>query len=284
MVALKDDLRFALDRVAFARYAGSNLKRRRTFEPDPWQERLLRSIHKRILLNCSRQSGKSTTTSIIALHKALYEPGTLTLCIGPAERQAKEFFAKVSRFYHALGGQVSAESVRKLGLTLDNGSRIEALPGSEKTIRGFSEVDLLILDEASRIDDALYYSVRPMLAVSDGSLMMLSTPWGKRGVFFEEWTGDGDWDRYEVSATDCPRITAEFLEEERRRLPERLYFQEYFNKFVETEDSVFDYDAVEAAIDESIAPLFGEAKTSLDGPLSEEVKPLPLSGGSSIYE
>jgi hypothetical protein len=145
-------------------------------------------------------------------------------------------------------------------------------------------VDLLILDEASRIDDALYYSVRPMLAVSDGSLMMLSTPWGKRGVFFEEWTGDGDWDRYEVSARDCPRITAEFLAEERRRLPERLYFQEYFNKFVETEDSVFDYDAVEAAIDESIQPLFGEAKPSLDGPLSEEVMPLPLSGGSSIYE
>lgn len=161
--------------MEFARYVGWKLKRR-CLDPDPWQARLLRLRAKRVLLNCSRKFGKSTTIAILTLHKALYEPGTLIFVIGPAERQAKEFFAKVSRFYHALGGQISAESVRKLGLVLENGSRIEALPASEKTIRGFSEVDLLILDEAARIDDTLYYGVRPMLSVSGGSLMMLSTP------------------------------------------------------------------------------------------------------------
>jgi hypothetical protein len=273
MVGLREDLTFALDRVEFARHVGRKLKRR-CFDPDPWQARLLRSRAKRVLLNCSRQSGKSTTTAMLTLHKALYEPGALILVIGPAERQAKEFFAKVSRFYHALGGQVSAESVRKLGLVLENGSRIEALPGSEKTIRGFSEVDLLILDEAARIDDALYFGVRPMLAVSGGSLMMLSTPWGKRGVFFEEWVGDGDWDRYEVSADQCPRITPEFLEEERRRLPERLFLQEYFNKFVETEDTVFDYDAVEAAITDEVEPLFTPHAAPSDVALAPDIQPL----------
>ena len=82
-----------------------------------------------------------------------------------------------------------ADSYRKLGMELINGSRIEALPGTEKTIRGFSGVDLLIVDEAARVADELYYAVRPMLAVSGGRLMMLSTPFGKRGVFYEEWTG-----------------------------------------------------------------------------------------------
>jgi hypothetical protein len=98
-----------------------------------------------------------------------------------------------------------------------------------------------------------------MLAVSGGSLMMLSTPYGKRGVFYEEWIGDGEWDRYEIPATECPRITPEFLAEERRRLPERVFLQEYFCEFLETEDQVFSHEDVEAAIDPNVTPLFAEA-------------------------
>ncbi len=72
-------------------------------------------------------------------------------------------------------------------LRLENGSRIVSLPGTEGTVRGFSGVALLIVDEASRVDDALYHAVRPMLAVSHGKLVLLSTPWGKRGFFYREW-------------------------------------------------------------------------------------------------
>jgi hypothetical protein len=61
---------------------------------------------------------------------------------------------------------------------LPNGSRIEALPGSEKTVCAFSGTSVLILDEAAGVDDKLYYAARPMLAVSRGSLMMLTTPYG----------------------------------------------------------------------------------------------------------
>jgi len=46
-----------------------------------------------------------------------------------------------------------------------------------------------------------------MLAVSGGSLMMLTTPYGKRGVFHEEWTGGTDWERYRVTAEDTPRVS-----------------------------------------------------------------------------
>jgi hypothetical protein len=96
-------------------------------------------------------------------------------------------------------------------MELANGSRIEALPGTEKTIRGFSGVNLLLVDEASRVDDALYFAVRPMLAISGGRLLLLTTPFGRRGIFYEEWTGDGAWERYEVPARcllsgSCPKL------------------------------------------------------------------------------
>jgi hypothetical protein len=78
------DLAWALDRVVFARVL--------RLEPDARQEKQLRSTSDRVLLNCCRQSGKSTTTALIALHRALYHPGSLILCLVPALRQSQELF------------------------------------------------------------------------------------------------------------------------------------------------------------------------------------------------
>jgi hypothetical protein len=239
------------DRAKFARTLG--------LEPDEWQKRLLRSEAPRILMLCARQTGKSTAAGVLALHEALDSPGALVLILAPAERQAKELFSKVAGFYHTFGHPIPADSHRKLGVELANGSRIEALPGTEKTIRGFSGASLLIVDEAARVDDGLYYAIRPMLAVSGGRLMMLTTPYGKRGVFYEEWTNGEGWERYEVPATECPRISQAFLEEESRALPARIYRQEYFNSFEETDDQVFSYEDVQAAMSEDVTPLFGVA-------------------------
>jgi hypothetical protein len=249
MVSLAGDLRLALDRVSFARSVG--------VEPDVWQEDLLRSGSDRILLNCSRQSGKSTMSAVMALHRALYHPGSLVLCLAPALRQSQELFGKIASFYRDLGRPVAPQGERKLSLELENDSRIITLPGSEKTIRGFSGAALLLVDEASRVDDGLYYAIRPMLAVSGGSLMMLSTPFGKRGVFYEEWTGSHAWERYEVPASECPRIPPEFLEEERATLPSWVYRQEYECSFEETEDQVFTTEMVERAVTSEVKPLFG---------------------------
>jgi hypothetical protein len=254
MVSLAGDLKLALDRVSFARSVG--------VEPDPWQEDLLRSGSDRVLLNCSRQSGKSTMSAVIALHRALYHPGSLVLCLAPALRQSQELFGKIAGFYRDLGRPVAPQGERKLSLELENDSRIITLPGSEKTIRGFSGAALLLVDEASRVDDGLYYAIRPMLAVSGGSLMMLTTPYGKRGVFFEEWTSEREWERYEVPARECPRISEDFLEEERSTLPPWVYRQEYECSFEETENAVFTHEMIERAVTSEVKPLFGTAKLS----------------------
>jgi hypothetical protein len=245
---LADDLRLAYDRVSFASALG--------VVPDAWQGDLLRCSSGRVLLNCCRQSGKSTMSALIALHRALYRPGSLVLILAPAERQAKETFSKVAEMYATVGESVAPDSYRKLGMELENCSRIEALPGTEKTIRGFSGVDLLVVDEAARVDDGLYYAVRPMLAVSGGSLMMLSTPAGKRGVFYEEWANGVGWQRYEVTASECPRIKPAFLAEEWRTLPSWVYRQEYECSFEETEEQVFTTEMVERAVSAEVRPLF----------------------------
>ncbi len=144
-------------------------------------------------------------------------------------------------------------------MRLANGSRIEALPGTEKTVRGFSGVDLLLVDEASRVDDGLVFAIRPMLAVSGGRLVMMSSPAGRRGVFYGEWTEGERWERYEVPADEVPRISPEFLAEERRALPDRIFRQEYMCEFLDVENQLFGSDLVESAVTDNVTPLFPEA-------------------------
>jgi hypothetical protein len=248
MAALRDDLALALDRAAFARQIG--------IEPDDWQRDLLRSSAERVLLNCCRQSGKSTVSAILALHRSLYHPGSLVLCLAPSLRQSQELFAKVAGFYRDLGRPVPAHAERKLSLELENESRIVTLPGTEKTVRGFSGAALLVVDEASRVGDELYFGIRPMLAVSGGALIMLSTPAGRRGIFHQAWTEGVGWQRFEIPWSAVPRITPPFIEEERRSLPARIFRQEYECSFEEVEDAVFAYGLVEHAITPEVKPLF----------------------------
>jgi hypothetical protein len=155
----------------------------------------------------------------------------------------------------ALEWPLPAEQSTALQLRLSNGSRIVALPGKEGTIRGYSGVRLLILDEAARVPDELVKAVRPMLAVSSGTMVMLSTPFGTRGAFYEAWKSRERWERFEVPATEVPRIPREFLEEERRTMGQWAFSQEYLCKFMADTGAVFDLDDVMRAIDPGIKPL-----------------------------
>jgi hypothetical protein len=243
--------------------------------PDPWQSELLLSPWERALLLCSRQAGKSTVTAALALHEALYRTESLTLLLAPALRQSQELFAKVWAFYRGLSRPAQIDAKSALRLKFANGSRIVSLPGKEKTVRGYSGVDLLIVDEAARVDNDLYEAVRPMLAVSGGRLMALTTPWGRRGWFYEAYVSDQDWHRVKVTARDCPRISEAFLEQERRELGDWLFRQEYLCEFVDTIDQLFATRDIDRAFNPDVKPLFGGGARSADDTSSDDdIEPL----------
>jgi hypothetical protein len=186
----------------------------------------------------------------------LLRPRSTVLLLSPSQRQSGELFRKALDLFGALGRPVPVAAESALRLELANGSRIVSLPAGEKNIRCYSGVAMLVIDEAARVDDALYRSVRPMLAVSQGRLVALSTPFGKRGWFHDEWHGQGVWERVRITAEECPRIPREFLADERRSLGERWYRQEYLCSFEETIDAVFSYTDIQAAFSDDVQPLF----------------------------
>lgn len=253
MASLRDDLRWALDPVTFAVEALA-------LKPDPWQERVLRSSSRRMMLNCSRQAGKSTIASALALHRALFFEQSLVLLLSPSLRQSSELFRKVLDLLAKLPNAPDRREDNRLSLTIGNGSRIVSLPSSEATVRGFSGVSLIIEDEAAFVPDELYAAVRPMLAVSGGRLILMSTPNGKRGHFFCEWSApEGSWERIRITASEVPRISAEFLVEERRSLGAWRYAQEYEGAFAEGDDQLFRYEDVMEAVTPEALPLLVHA-------------------------
>lgn len=252
MLELASNLACALDPVLFAETMLG-------FKPDEWQAKAMRSTSKQIILNCSRQSGKSTTTAALALHTALFRPGSLILLVSPSLRQSRELFVKVTGFLKALNHKPKLDEDNKLSITLENKSRVVSLPSSPETIRGFSAVDLVIEDEAAFCQDNLYRSVRPMLAVSNGKLILMSTPYGKLGHFYEEWVNGGDeWEKIKVTAHQCPRITPEFLEGEKNSLGSLWFNQEYMGIFAERIDSVFSHDSIMESFSSDVKPLFND--------------------------
>jgi hypothetical protein len=243
------DLSYAIDPAAFAEACGVTV--------DEWQGKLLRERHKRCLMCCSRQSGKSTTVAIMSLHTALYDPSSLIVLAAPSQRQSAELLRTIRLLHGQLVGAPELTSDNVLRLEFSNQSRIVALPGEQKTVRGLSAAKLVVVDEAAQVDDALLAALRPMTAVSNGSIVMLSTPKGRRGAFFEAWHGDPDaWHRVSVPASACPRISPEFLESERRELGEARFSEEYALAWLDPDTSAFSTAIIDAAFDPEVRPLW----------------------------
>ena len=250
-----ENIRLAAD-VAYFGY------RKCGFRCDAQQRNIFRRSNKRVILNCSRQTGKSTTAALIAVHTACLQPASTIVVTAPTKQQIREFMRKVRDF-----ASVASASSRggRFFVEFKNGSRIIGIAANEDNVRGFSAVTLPIIDEASRVKDEVYFALLPMLAVSNGGLWLLSTPKGQRGFFHAEWadttngTIDGplstdNWVKITVTAHQCERIQTKFLQLQKIRLGERRFAQEYECTFVDTKHNVFHPEATRNAFRDDIQP------------------------------
>jgi hypothetical protein len=123
---------------------------------------------------------------------------------------------------------------------------------------------LLIIDEAAQVHEKAYTNARPMLAISNGKIVILSTPHGKRGFFYEAWENEDEWLKIEINAEQCPRFSRKFLAEEKERMLDWEFKQEYYCYFAEAVDSVFKAEDIEAAFNHPELKSRSDIDMSLD--------------------
>lgn len=283
------------DAVSLMRLAG--------MEPDPMQQEVVQASGHHLVL-AHRQRGKSQIAASVAFADALQYPGCLDLIVSRSLRQSRELFRKVRHFYDLIqpcGLKKDTENE----LELETGSRIISLPGNAETLVGFSSVHRLILEEAARIPDSTYYALRPMLARSGGTILAITTPFGRRGWFYEAWSGqtvdqnldvatverlladldfpigeysepglvmpealDGtvyQWTKTFAPVTYYPRLSKAYIANERLQVPDLWFRQEWLCEFVELGAVVFPYDDLVAMLADDITPLFGVTGAMQEG-------------------
>jgi len=246
------DIARALDPALLARDADITL--------DDWQADFVRSSAPQIIMLVPRQHGKTEASIVKALSVATTEPDSLILIASPSQRQSDEFVLRARKAYGRIKDAPALIGDAARRIEFANGSRLLALPGDNDgdTLRGLANVRLAIVDECSRCSDALIGAIRPMLATNkNGQLIYLSTPAGKRGVFFETWTSDDlDWHRIKVDLGSCPRITPGFLARERKNLGDTKFREEYGLEFLDSNIAAFNSTLVDLMFDPEVRALW----------------------------
>lgn len=206
-----------------------------TFSLDPWQKEIL-DIDDDICVRSGRQVGKSTIISIKAAKYALEHPKTTTLIIASVERQSYLLFDKTLNYlFENFKNKIKKgkDKPTKHKITLTNGSKIYSLPTglTGYGIRGYT-IDLLIADEAAYIPEDVWTAVTPMLAVTKGQKILISTPHGKEGYYYDCFS-DPNFRSFHISSEECERISKDFLKRERERMTKVQYAQEYLGEFID---------------------------------------------------
>ena len=267
----------SLDPALYARRVG--------FDPYEWQTKALDPTRHRIALLSARQVGKSTVVAVRAVHTAIFHPRSLIIIVSPSQQQSRELMIKIEDVL-AMDGTLQMENDAAFEKVFTNKSRIVALPGTERSTRGYSNPKLIIIDEAARVLDETYKALRPMMVGGKTDLILLTTPFGKRGFFHKVWEDTAErWTKIEVPAAwrlvngellvpepeqqyrarrakkgilgfYSPRHTEAFMREELEEMKDSAWFnQEYGVEFVDPEGGLFDMDAVLESLDESTSML-----------------------------
>ncbi len=232
-------------------------------ELDEHQRAMLDPGIQRGILNCCRKWGKSTMIALKAAHFAAHRPGTTVLVVAQAQRQSEELLRTAAGMLRQLRQKATISQTK---ITLPNGARILALPNQTETIRGYAP-ELVIIDEAAFLPEAMWQTVFPMLNAAPGGgwLWLLSTPGEPVGFFHRMWKSDAkNWTRLKVTAYECPRIPATMIAEAKRSLTSTEFAREYLCEFSQPATAAFPEEMVRECVDAGLPDFF---TTPLQHPL-----------------
>jgi len=180
-----------------------------------------------------RQTGKSTAAAVRVLFEAMSHDNALILFAGASGRQSGQIMEKARQLAKSIDLAILSPPSKCEGFTLANGSQIVSLPDNEKIIRCFSAPRLIVVDEAAFASPEVFMALEPMLSVSNGTIMLLSTPNGQTEYYYEQWHAKPtNWAKIKGTLEGCPRIKPQAIEAIRKSMEKEVFQQEFECKFI----------------------------------------------------
>ena len=212
---------------------------------DPWQLKFLVCNAKRITIVCGRQCGKTAAASILIAEEAVNIPNSYIMIGAYVIEQAEHLLWKIKDYMFTKHNSKIEGRPTLHFMELKNGSKIicKAVGDTGAGMRG-PTVTLLVLDEAALIPDRAWVAIEPVISVSKGRVILLSTGQCKKGFFYKS-TLDEDIEQFKVSARDCPRHSKEFLDKKEAELSPVAFAQEYLGEFLDDYNRKFTDEWIE---------------------------------------
>jgi hypothetical protein len=222
------------------------------FEPDPWedwQRDFLINNDDQVALNCHRGAGKTAVVSVKALHQIVTVPNFEVLALSRSDEAAMQLTGYVQKRLGMLRDHPRVVEDNKHKLVLENGSSITSIPCGDNSPRSY-HVNLMVEDEAAFVPQAVYMAARPTVRAKRGRYLILSTPKGKVGHFYDICENQPGWTKFKVTWRDTKRFTPDDIakiERERIEMGEAWFSQEYEGAFVQTSGQIISEESIVAA-------------------------------------
>ncbi len=219
------------------------------YRPHPGQVEIHKSRAPRRIVACGVRWGKTLCAAMEGLAAAM-EPRARSIgwVVAPTYDLCDRVFREIV--------VIAAEHLRHRIVTLKEHDRrlvLRNMGGGISEIRGKTAdnpisllgegLDFVIVDEAARMKPLVWHShLSQRLLDRRGWALLISTPKGK-GWFYEMWRrgrgADPDYQSWNRPSWTSPHLDAAQIEEERSRLPDRVFRQEYGAEFIEGSGQVF---------------------------------------------
>lgn len=220
---------------------GPELQKIIGWEPHHRQNEILVSESRDIVICAGRRFGKSAVAAYIAL-RTLLEDNRKIWIVSPTYDLSLKVFDYLAQWYLKVipsgGGHIHYRPTPMIETPW--GSKLECKSAENPTGLLGEELDLLIVDEASRIQRNVWETyLFATTASRKGRSIFISTPFGKNW-FYEQWLRvKPDGGSFHFTSMDGVSINQEEWERAQKNLPEQVFKQEYMALFLEDAASVF---------------------------------------------
>lgn len=231
------------------------------FKPRPYQQEIIKALedgYKKLVVVLPRRAGKDLTAWNVAIEQCIKKI-CLVQYILPTFGQARRcVFQAIDSDGNKFIDYIPKRLIEKINssdqkIVFKNGSILQCLGGDthDTSIRGTNPY-MVVLSEFAYMQQDVYNTVRPILAANGGTVIFLSTPFGKNHFYhlFEVAKELPDWFVLHKKTSEIKHISAEALEQERQQMSDQMFAQEYECSFSKGVDGSYYGKYLQTAKDE----------------------------------
>ena len=211
----------------------------------PAQQKVIKAClnksDKYIVLNGSRQVGKTFILAITSVYWALQNKNQNLMVVSPTDSMVRKVYKDVINLLNNAISHIVKSKKTQAGdsqITFINGSTILfRSAASEDSLRGYSLTHLL-LDEAAFVKEETWNTIlAPTLTVRGKKVLFCSTPKGQnffQKLYYKGLSNEDGYKSFQINWRDNPFADTEFIKGQKENLPDEIYNQEYEGKFIDS--------------------------------------------------